>query len=255
MTIRIKNWAKFQHFKDRRPPWVKLYRDLLDDREWHKLDGDSAKMLVSMWLIGSENNGELPELEELAFRLRLDEKLVQKCLGRLGHWLISERYQGDINVSQKISATDIEMPLRDREETETETEEEEETEKKRAPRSAIQKPDSVEQQTWDDFLNLRKAKKAPVSHSAITRIANEAQKADMSLGEALEIMCSRGWTGFKAEWVDNQPVKQSESFAERDARLAREKAQKWAPYAAEQDPYAPFVTIKEVINVPAIECD
>jgi hypothetical protein len=33
VTIRIKNWAQFQHFKDRKPPWVKLYRDLLDDME------------------------------------------------------------------------------------------------------------------------------------------------------------------------------------------------------------------------------
>ena len=135
MSVKIKNWAKFQHFKDRRPPWVKLYRDLLDDREWHKLDGESAKLLVSLWLIGSEDSGNLPTVDELAFRLRLDEKHVEKCLKRLNHWLISERYQDDINSSQKISATDIEVPLRDREETEKETEREREREYCAEPQS------------------------------------------------------------------------------------------------------------------------
>jgi hypothetical protein len=33
MTYRVKDWTKFQHFKDRRPPWIKLYRDILDNRD------------------------------------------------------------------------------------------------------------------------------------------------------------------------------------------------------------------------------
>lgn len=122
--LKVKNWAKFQHFKDRKPPWVKLYRDLLDDREWHKLDGDSAKMLVCLWLIGSEDGGELPSVDDLAFRLRVSEKHVEKCLGQLGHWLISARYQDDISESQEKTATDIEVPLRDRDRVEKETEKE-----------------------------------------------------------------------------------------------------------------------------------
>jgi hypothetical protein len=120
--MQVKNWAKFQHFKDRRPPWVKLYRDILDDIEWHKLDGDSAKMLINIWLIASEYSGEVPDTATLAFRLRITENQVKKALSSLGHWLISERYQDDISVIQKISATDIEVPLREREETETEKE-------------------------------------------------------------------------------------------------------------------------------------
>ena len=120
--MQVKNWAKFQHFKDRRPPWVKLYRDILDDIEWHKLDGDSAKMLINIWLIASEYSGEVPDIATLAFRLRITENQVKKALSSLGHWLISERYQDDINLIQKISATDIEVPLREREETEKETE-------------------------------------------------------------------------------------------------------------------------------------
>jgi hypothetical protein len=85
---RIKNWSKFQHFKDRRPPWVKLYRDLLDDMEWHQLEPRAAKALVMLWLIASENDGELPEAKTLAFRLRTTERSeVLDVLSELSHWL------------------------------------------------------------------------------------------------------------------------------------------------------------------------
>jgi hypothetical protein len=66
--MQIKNWKKFQHFKDRKPPWVKLYRDLLDDIEWFELDPKAAKVLVMLWLIASEDDGNIPTAKQLAFR-------------------------------------------------------------------------------------------------------------------------------------------------------------------------------------------
>jgi hypothetical protein len=102
VTFRIKNWAQFQHFKDRRPPWVKLYRDILDDIDWHELDPQAAKVLVMLWLIASESDGNLPDTKKLAFRLRLSESKTSDVLSKLSHWLeqidinaISARYQDD----------------------------------------------------------------------------------------------------------------------------------------------------------------
>ena len=100
--MKIKNWTKFQHFKDRRPPWVKLYRDILDDLEWHELDPLAAKVLVMLWLIASEDDGRIPDTKTLAFRLRLTEVKTKEVVIKLSHWLeqddinvISERYQHD----------------------------------------------------------------------------------------------------------------------------------------------------------------
>jgi len=97
--VRIKNWHRFQHFKNRRPPWIKLYRDLLDDPEWHDINPISAKYLVMLWLIASEDHGNLPCVKKLAFRLRCTEKQIETILSTLGHWLditmISPRHQGD----------------------------------------------------------------------------------------------------------------------------------------------------------------
>jgi hypothetical protein len=123
--LKIKDWAKFQHFKDRKPPWIKLYRDILDDIQWHELCGEDAKLLVMLWLIASENEGELPPLKEVAFRLRITEKSLKTTVSKLSHWLrqdditpitdnatISPDHQDDIAA----------IPLTRSQETETETE-------------------------------------------------------------------------------------------------------------------------------------
>ena len=88
--IRVKNWKRFQHFKDRKPPWIKLYRDLIDDKDWHDLDGESCKILVMLWLIASEDDelaGRLPCLEKLAFRLRISEDELKTFISKLSEWL------------------------------------------------------------------------------------------------------------------------------------------------------------------------
>jgi len=116
MTYHVKDWHQFQHFKDRRPPWIKLYRQILDDIEWHSLSGDDAKHLVMMWLIASEDYGRLPSPKQLAFRLRITEQQLAKICIKLSHWLI----QDDIAMISEGYRDDT--PERAGEETETETE-------------------------------------------------------------------------------------------------------------------------------------
>lgn len=42
----IRGWEKFQHYKDRDPPWIKLYRDLLSSESW--VMGTDASRLVQV---------------------------------------------------------------------------------------------------------------------------------------------------------------------------------------------------------------
>jgi uncharacterized protein YdaU (DUF1376 family) len=67
-----------------------------------------------------------------------------------------------------------------------------------APKVAI--PIGVDESLWNDFLTLRRAKKLPITKTALKGIANEAIKAEKSLSEVLQICCERGWAGFKASW-------------------------------------------------------
>jgi hypothetical protein len=87
----IKDWVKFQHYKTgknaKHPEWIKLYRRLLDDIEWHNLEPVAAKTLISLWLLASENGGTLPDLKTIAFRLRMPEKQIKSVLSQLPHWI------------------------------------------------------------------------------------------------------------------------------------------------------------------------
>ena len=66
---------------------------------------------------------------------------------------------------------------------------------------AIARPNDVEENVWNDFLSLRKAKRAPLTKTALERIRAQAVEAKLTLSQALQICCSRGWQGFEAGWV------------------------------------------------------
>ena len=70
--LRVKNWAQFQHYKDRAPPWVKLHKGLLDDVEFQRLPVASRALAPMPWLLASESEeGSVDDdVEKLAFRLR-----------------------------------------------------------------------------------------------------------------------------------------------------------------------------------------
>lgn len=62
-------------------------------------------------------------------------------------------------------------------------------------------PDDIDPQVWADWLQLRKAKKAPVTETVIESARGEAAKAGMSLESFLRIWCSRGSQGLQADWL------------------------------------------------------
>jgi len=62
----------------------------------------------------------------------------------------------------------------------------------------------VSEQVWVDFIRHRKVKRSPVTETALSRIEAQAVKAGWQLDDALSEICSRGWTGFKAEWVEKE---------------------------------------------------
>lgn len=67
-----RGWEKFQHYKDRLPPWIKLHKVLLDDRDFQRLPVASRALAPMLWLLASESeDGSFDvSIEELVFRLR-----------------------------------------------------------------------------------------------------------------------------------------------------------------------------------------
>ena len=68
-------------------------------------------------------------------------------------------------------------------------------------REAPSCPDGVTEETWADWLTLRKAKRAPVTDTVIREAGAEAGKAGMSLEAFLRVWCARGSQGLQADWL------------------------------------------------------
>jgi len=190
MLLQPKNWAVFQHYKDRCPPWIKLHRDLLNDREFICLPIASKALAPMLWLLASETKDGTfnASVEELVFRLRITEKdyaegvkpLIDKGFFVIASGVLADCYQ-------------VAIP-----ETERETE-------KRQKKLAFPKPESVNQETWDAFVQQRKTKKAQITQLVLDSIAKQASLASWSLEDALKEIVVRNWTSFNAEWVKGKP--------------------------------------------------
>ena len=91
------------------------------------------------------------------------------------------------------------------------------------PRTNIDMPDGMDSSVWQDWLKIRKSKKAPLTATAWKLFVNECEKANWTIEDAINECCLRNWASFKAEWIaDKQP--QVKSFREQDEA---EKRRKW----------------------------
>jgi uncharacterized protein YdaU (DUF1376 family) len=143
-------------------------------------------------------------------------------------------------------------------------------------KDTIYTPDGVSEDVWKDFMIHRKAKKAPVTKTAVAGIKREAEKAGLDLQQALETIVNRGWTGFKAEWIKDhgnnssnprQPISgngspageqtgngfggrksQTELYSEATERIIANRKAKWEA----ENPGKPFPSEP---TVPAIAAD
>jgi uncharacterized protein YdaU (DUF1376 family) len=65
-------------------------------------------------------------------------------------------------------------------------------------------PVGVSESIFKDYLEVRKAKKAKWTQTALKGLQREADKAKMSLQDVMQLCCERSWVGFKAEWANSQ---------------------------------------------------
>lgn len=82
------------------------------------------------------------------------------------------------------------------------------------------KPGDVLDSTWADFLALRKAKRSPMTATALNAIRSEAGLAGLSLQAALVECCARGWQGFRADWVQQGQPRASPRHGPANAKQA-----------------------------------
>jgi hypothetical protein len=98
--LSIRNFDQYQHYKDRRPPWIKLHASVLDDYAFSCLQDASKAHLMLLWVLASKLDNRIPY--DLAF--------LSKKLGATSAIDIEELVlHGFVDILQEDSA-----PLADR---------------------------------------------------------------------------------------------------------------------------------------------
>jgi len=147
MKLIPKNWAVFQHYKDRNPPWIKLHRETLNDRTFMCLPIASKALAPLMWLLASESkNGVFDgSVDDLMFRLHITKKEYDDGVKPLID-------KGFFEIASGVLA-DCLQDARPETETETEAEAEtkRETEAKKSTRGSRLSADFVLPKEWEDW--------------------------------------------------------------------------------------------------------
>lgn len=233
MLIVPNNWSELQHYKDRSPPWIKLHKKLLDNYEFQSLPVASRALAPMLWLLASEHEKGYIDAapEKLAFRLRMTETAARDALKPL----MDKAFFAVVHDASKPLAEVVRAAMP---ETEGETETEKRQKEPAAPTGAVAllSLKGIPESLARDFQAIRKAKRAPLTETALSGIEREAQKAGISLEQAIRICCERGWQSFKADWMTDskqaahptQPAR-AHTDAEETARMLAEKNQGTKP--------------------------
>jgi hypothetical protein len=119
MPFRVKNWDEFQHYKKRRPPWIKLHRSILDDYAFCSLPDASRALAPCIWLVASESDdGTIPDdPAELAFRLRQSVEWIKSAVKPLidggflecldgASMMLADCYQNHLSETEERQSTE-----------------------------------------------------------------------------------------------------------------------------------------------------
>jgi len=75
--------------------------------------------------------------------------------------------------------------------------------------TVVANPLTVDQQVWSDWLQIRKAKKLPMTETAWSQIQNEFRKSNLSDQQGVEYCCLSNWASFKTAWYEKNMQEQN----------------------------------------------
>ena len=195
--MRIAKWDTWQTFRKDRgtPPWIKVYRNLMTNEEWVSLSDSEKGHLVSLWILGADKGGVIPDSPAVLKRMcMLDgEPNINKFI-ELG-FLVGDMLTSDIQVVTTSPESDQPDKSRGRVETE-----ERRVEESRGDLMSG-KPDNAAKAILS-FLNLKTGKgfkPVPSNLGLINARLKEGHSEHEILG-VIERKCG--------EWVNNEKMEQ-----------------------------------------------
>lgn len=63
--------------------WCRLYAEVIDDPKMQRLPPHIFKTCINLWCLAAQNDGKLPSIEDIAFKLRLSSHEAQQQIDEL----------------------------------------------------------------------------------------------------------------------------------------------------------------------------
>lgn len=115
----VKDFEKLQHYKDRSPPWIKLYYEILDSYEFAQLPDASKWHLLASMLLASRSTNKIPfDSDWIAKRINATEKVDLNLLVKSGFILLDQPLHDAEHDASKTLAKCLPREEKRREETE-----------------------------------------------------------------------------------------------------------------------------------------
>jgi hypothetical protein len=106
--LAVKNFERFQHYKDRNPPWIKLHAAVLDDYEFGRLQDASKMHLMGLWILASKCDNHIPaDPLWIAKRIGANSPVDLEVLVRAGFLMRLQRASDTLDERQQ-DATRVE---------------------------------------------------------------------------------------------------------------------------------------------------
>lgn len=190
---------------------------------------------LSMKVNARENKDAISGLLEMFFVLEDDKWHHKRCDKEIHHFrqqLETASRAGKASAAKRMmnkGSTDAQRPFNDRSTDVQPTNNQQpitnNQEPKKSPKGLyIFKPPQVDDDVWQAFQAIRKAKRSPITQIAMDGIEREAVKAGLSINDALKVCAERGWQGFKADWYSEASVNKQIALEERNRAIAMEWA-------------------------------
>jgi hypothetical protein len=201
--MKPKNWSHFQHYKDRCPPWIKLHKELLNDRAFMTLPTASKALAPLLWLLASESKDGTfdASIDELTFRLRMPESDIKTGLK---HLIDKGFFVDDSEVLAECYQDAI---------PETETETETETKKSRSATRGSRLPAD-----WKPNAELAEWSKAERPDLNLRKVLEEFRDYWTSVAGSKGVKLK--WDATWRNWVRSQKA-DKQTFAQVAADVAR----------------------------------
>lgn len=102
---RVRNFERFQHYKDRNPPWIRLYGALWRDRAFFRLPDGAKAHLIGLFSLAARLDNQIPnDPDWLAHELCASQPIDLEALAQAGFLLPAPESDGACEASAALAS-------------------------------------------------------------------------------------------------------------------------------------------------------